>query len=322
MERTDAIIYLARQEARKYRFVTKEEDINQTLPYFEISKNDVGKYDVKGYNYKGHDNEPRMGFLTNYIKNNVIPNMDPSLNPCGFYNVELHDSYAHLENKKDYTNCLTFSKNRNDHHVMLLPDLYNISGYGGLLSLKDPYSWEQKKDKIGFFGTTTGNRDPRKNERIQMALWSVHHRDISDIYITHVAQMTVSEIQQAIPNFSQITHPHVPELQQYQYKFLLNINGNTCCWNRMPMILNSSSLCLNMPSADMSFYYPLLHHKTHFVQCQSTDDIERQYTYYMHNPKETLFITQNANQFVKETLSANHALLYTVHLFEEMAEQR
>lgn len=321
MDATDAIIYLAQQEGAKYRFCTSEEDISKEIPYFEIFRDGLGNYDVRGFAYAGHDNAPRMDFLCRYLKNNVFQHINPSTNLCGFYNIELHDSYSYLNNGKDYDNVLTFSKHRDHARPILLPDVYHMADYGGLLSVQDTLTWEQKRNKIGFFGTTTGDRDPRRNLRIQVCQWGLQHRDITDFFITRVAQMTPETVLREVPDFSQIYRPPVPETEQFKYKFLLDVKGNTCCWNRLPMILNSKSLCFHMPCADMCFYYPLLRAKTHYVRTH-LHELASMYQYYLNHPREVEFMVQSANQFVKQTLSGNHALLYTVHLFESMADKR
>jgi hypothetical protein len=321
MDPLDAIAYLAQLESKRFKFCKDEADVYPSLPYIRIYKNAFGKLEATGHNHKGHDNEGRMQFMTKYLNAYVLPNISKHIDPSGFYSIELHDSYSYLTNSKCYDNCLTFSRSIKDNQGILMPDMYHLCNYGGILSLKDPFPWLNKKDKIGFFGTTTGDREPLKNERIKACLWGLDNRDISDIYITNIAQMKKESIYAAIPNASMIMHPHVPEVDQYRYKFLLNIRGNTCCWNRLPMILNSKSVCFNMPCDDISFYYPLLIPKTHYVPV-TYDNLSTMTHYYKNNPQEAQSIASNANHFVDQYLRGNQALVYMVHLFEGMAEQK
>lgn len=325
MNALDTIDYLAAEQGSRYQFASRIDQLHTpSLPYIEVAKlMTTGQYALKGHQYENHDNAPRMDFMLRYLANAVFPRVDPHIDLSGFYSIELHDSYSYLEaDAPKYKNCLTFAKHRDHHHVVLMPDIFHMGKFGGLLDLKDEIPWDSKWNKVGFYGTTTGDHDPLKNERIAACRWGLQHRDWTDLYITYIAQMKPESIQQAIPNASAFYHTRIQESYHHHYKFLLNIAGNTCCWNRLPMILNSKSLCLNMPCKDMCFYYPLLHAGTHFVGCDTLDDMLVKAKYYTANPKEAQWITQNANHFVDQFLKPDMQVRYMVTLFETMADQK
>lgn len=325
MDPFDTVSYLARQEGSRYTFASSlDELVNPRLPYIHVKRDPIqpNRYSVQGFNYQGHDNAPRMTFVERYLTSEVFPHVNTRHNLTGYYSLELHDTYTYLDtDTATHKNCLTFSKHQDHTHVILMPDIFHMSKYGGILDLEDQIPWEKKSDKVAFFGTTTGDRDPLKNQRIQTCLWGADHRDVTDFYITHVAQIPVSVIREKVPNFMNICHQRVPEQHHYNYKYLLNIPGNTCCWNRLPMILNSKSLCFNAPCRDMCFYYPLLHDGTHLVKCKTYDLLQKR-TYYQNNPREAQWITQNANAFVQQFLRPNTQIMYMVSLFETMAQQK
>ena len=316
METLESVIYLAKNEGRKLKPTRNEGDVkHDNLPYFEV----VNPAFVKGYNYEKHDNAPRMSFIESLMPV-VLQNIsDKSAMRNMFFNIELHDTYSYLEKFKTqnmYDNCLVWSKRKFDTNVILLPDVYHISNYGGKLNFVDGKIWDAKKNKIGFWGTTTGDVNPARNQRIQTCLWGLDRRDFTDFYITNIAQIKPEDILRVVPNFEKIVTKYKTQEEMLDYKFLLDIPGNTCSWDRVPSIMSSNSLLFKMPCQDVCFYYPMMHDGVHFVQVDETT-MRDKFTYYMNNPKEVQFIIENAKRFAKKIFNQNAALLYMKYLFEE-----
>lgn len=314
MDISEAIVHLGQSAGSKLKYSLDVDDgnLNKNLPYFHVDSNRR----VRGCNYGHHDNADRMPFICNYLENNVFKFMDSKFNLQGFFNIELHDSYSYLNNNDNYEHCLTWSKRKTHHNIILMPDIYQLVNYGGKLELKDTSSWDTKSDKIGFYGTTTGDRDPLYNKRIQTCLWGRDNKSWCDFFIVKVAQIPTSTIYSKIPNFNSILHPFVNPEYLFKYKFLLDIPGNTCSWDRVPFILNSKSILFKMPCKDMCWYYPLLHNKEHYVST-NLDSLQNMFNFYKNNPNECSFITSQANKFVNNFLKPQHARLYLVSLFEE-----
>lgn len=320
MDINETISYLGRQEGRKLKICSEISELNPNIPFFEIND-----YRVRIGGYKNHDNASRMIFFASYLQDNILPgtNRDKSLN--GFYNLELHDSYSYLHqdepghnDTQSYNNCLVWSKRKCDDHVILIPDVYHLTNYGNRFTCEnDSLSFEMKNDKIGFWGTTTGNRNPLLNRRIQMCKWLNMHDEMherSDCYITNVAQMKA----ESISDLAHIYKQPVSISFQYNYKFLLNIPGNTCSWDRVPLIMRSNSMLFNMPCDDMCFYYPLLTSGNQYIRVD-THDIFKHQLYYRNNHNEAKFITKNANNFFRNYLNGTVAKQYLISLFEAAA---
>lgn len=305
------IAQLAGKRLKPSRDVTTVEHDN--IPYFQI----VNSNTVKGYNYEKHDNAPRMKFFENVLP--MVLNKLKGLDMNGLYfNVELHDTYSYLKSytSSSYNNCLVWSKRKTDEFVILLPDLYHLNNFNGKLKYRDTLDWNNKIDKIGFWGTTTGDIDPLKNQRIQTCLWSIPYRKTIDFYITNIAQMTAKDIFIKIPDFQSIYSTYKTDEEMLKYKFLLDIPGNTCSWDRVPFIMNSKSLLFKAPCQDMCFYYPFMKSGTHYI------DVDNSYIlstmeYYKNNPKEAEMIIENANYFVSSYLQQSSAYLYMSTLFQE-----
>ncbi len=317
MNSKEIITYLGEKEGRNLKIGREIGDINQELPYFCIKK-DSSKYVINGYNYADHDNAPRMEFIINYMNQFVIPNVSKELDLSGYYNIELHDSNSYLNNGKDYKNCLVWCKNRSDKDVVLLPDLYHLTGFGGKLQTVDPQAWVAKSNKVAFFGTTTGNRSPDLNKRLLYCRERLNgYENACDFFITNVAQMTEEAIKNCYKDkWIYMKHPYVDHTTTYNYKFNLDIPGNTASWDRVPLVLHSKSLLFKSPCTDMAFYYPLLQESVHYVAVDDLKSIVNKQTYYLNNHKEVELLVNNANKFTKDFLNPNDALRYTIALFE------
>lgn len=319
MNITDTIYYLAESNAQKWAPRKSVEDIEKGVPYVHIQKNAVGKWTVTGHGHQGHDNEPRMDLYCDYFQNWVLPNV--KANVSGYYNIELHDSYVYL-NRDDveYSNVMTFAKSQNDHGPILIPDPYMVCNWGDRCrSLHDKYTWEQKADKVCFYGTTTGSRDPAKNARIDWCLWAASRRPRYDFAITHVAQMNAHDIIRSIglKEWQGIYRDKPVSMdEQMACKYLFLPDGNTCKFDVWPYF--TKSLCLKDTSNDMLWYYPMLQDQHHFVEVKK-DTIDQTVTYYIENPHEAQRITVNANHLADALFQPMSHILYTTALFETMA---
>lgn len=318
--------YLALSNSR-YGRPKRREEICEQIPYFEISKNALDKYIVKGYNHYGHDNEPRMEFYTSWLQNHVLQHIDKQANLTGFYNIELHDSYTYLPKSSDESydtrGLLSFSKFKKDTGPVLIPDPYMVSNWGNMLpSIKDPYTWEQKANRACFYGTTTGNRNPSANHRIKFCVDAMQSPSILHCKITNIAQMTPHDILGYLgtKTFNSIIHSTpVSREEQVRNKFLISLDGNTCrydVWNYA-----TNSVTLKARSSEMLWYYPLLKDTEHFIEFDQVNLKGLCDTINMYASQTDIckMISNNARNFVSQVCQPVTCMLYTVSLFEGMA---
>lgn len=298
----------------------REEDVDKNLPYFEIYRNEYGRYDMKTYNYEGHDNAPRMDYYQQYFKNSIFPNIDKEHDITGYYNIELHDSYTYLKNNKDYKNCFVFSKYKGDIGPVLLPDPYMVGGYGTAMKIEDKLMWDKKKDIVHFCGTTTGDRNPHNNQRINLCLWSLQNRDRYQFNITKVAQMNIEDIYKCFPEFDKIYYPKGYSIEeQLNNRFILHIDGNTSRFDVWPFKTNS--VVFKYKSKEMLWYYDMLIDKTHFKEVDISN-IDATVNHCIANPVECQVISHNAKRFVNDILQPISHQIYTTTLFETIAENK
>lgn len=320
MNHIDAIEYLGAKEGKCLKIFRDVEDLNQDLPYFSIEKNGDCIYKLRGYNYEHHDNADRMHFILNYFSTMILKYISNDVDLTGFYNIELHDSNSYLDQSKQYKNCLVWCKNKSDNDVVLLPDLYHMTGYGGKLNTgPDQTKWHAKRNDVAFFGTTTGDTNPALNARLQYCEKALTSplKEVCDFHITNVAQMKEADIVNYYgqEKWNIMKHQWVPHTYLYNYKFNLDIPGNTASWDRVPVVLNSKSLLFKSYCHDMCFYYPLLQENVHYVSTPDAKSIIDKRTFFLSNDNQHQLIIDNANKFARDVLTPNTALRYAISLF-------
>ena len=313
----DNVEILAKHNASRMR-IRRREEIDETLPYFEVIRLANKRYDIRWFNYEKHDNASRVELYTQWFKNSIFPNIDKHTNISGFYNFELHDGYAYLENEKNYNNVFTFSSpSTSKYNPGLMVDPYFVSNFNGLMNINDTIEWKDKSNKVCFFGTTTGNKNPSKNERIDICLWSLKKKNIFDFGITKIAQMDESEVRRQISNFTDIYRAPVPIEKQLEYKFHLSVDGNVSRFDKWAYKTNCLNLKLRSP--EELFYYPLMPDKQFHIEVDKTN-IEKMYTYYLNNSKESSEIIARSKIFAAFFFRPLVATMYGVRLFEDIAE--
>jgi len=320
MNHIDNIVFLAQSNAKHHRPL-REDEVKKNIPYFEIYKNDLGKLDLKWSSYKGHDNEPRMNLYDSYFKNGVFPNITEDIDSLvGFYNLELHDGYNYLENGKDYSGVMTFSKTKEDSKPILIPDPYQVCNWGGVLNqLDDTIQFDNKLKKVIFCGTTTGHKNPALNVRLNACKWALDHNELCEFKITKVAQMTELDIMRVFgDDWKDMYLPrHITFNEQMKYRYHMVIDGNVSRFDVWPFKTNS--LVLKLASRDMLWYYPLLSSGREFVEVQSLDQLEDICERYNSVPGLARTIISNANTFARDFFKPITHTFYMMNLFQEIA---
>lgn len=320
MDATELIAHAAASEAKSLRPAREAwEVVEDKVPYFSIKRNGSNGYAVTGHNHVGHDNESRMDFVCAFLRRSVLPYIDRRIDVSGFYKLELHDSYSYLDAADSYANCLTFSRRIRDSHMTLLPNPYQMANYAGQVEV-DTVPWDKKTDLAYFAGSTTGARDPDANVRVQACRWALGHRGSLDFKLTHVVQMSMDDLKRKVPEWQSIVASPVPIAENFNHKYLVNLPGNTCAWSRVPLVMASKSLLLNVRQSDIEWFYPFMIEGTHFLggDLESVPDKRR---FAASNPQLAHYIVANANRFAATFLGSSQAALYTACLLEEVASR-
>jgi hypothetical protein len=137
-----------------------------------------------------------------------------------------------------------------------------IGNYGSLLKfLPQDKPWATKKDKCCFFGTTTGDQDPRANTRIRLCSFAKAHPGELDFKITKIAQMKANCVPY-IESLGVLGDP-VSVADQMDYKYHLTVDGNTSRFDVWQYMVNN--VVLKYESRDALWYHPLLREGEHHI---------------------------------------------------------
>jgi hypothetical protein len=209
-------------------------------------------------------------------------------------NVGLHDSYS------KNLGIMVYSLNKNiDKENILIPDYYSMCNYDGKLNRNDNIVLDKKANKAIFIGASTGSYNPNENERLQLCNKYVNSYNIK-CYINNFCQIDNEKIKNVFPNYMLFKSNNMSIQEQLNYKYIINVDGNTCAWDRLPWILNSNSLCLKKTSNIQCWYYDFLVKNEHFVEFDNDEEVEEIInTITLDNCKR---ITSNANNFCHDYL--------------------
>lgn len=337
MEPEDAIRYVARAEARRAAGRARIVEGDATVPLLRVERNPSTKaYRASFACLDGHPAAYRAPDVVAFLEREVLPRIDPEVDASCTARFELHDAYRLKAGADPDAAPLTLcfardltadGERRVAPGAALFPDHYHMLGYGDLLGpahCNRSRPWFSKRDVVAFAGTTTGDLDPAKNARVQACLWALDKRPRFDLRLTSVRQMTVDALAQhcGIERLQRIVGPYLQPLEHEEFKYVLNVQGNTCCWSRVPMILNSGSLMLNLRHAEGTWYYPLLHAGTHYVDVPSLDALPGVVDRCDADPRECQRLVANAHAFVDRFCTKDAAAEYARWLLQGLAEEK
>ena len=179
-----------------------------------------------------------------------------------------------------------------------IPDMYALSAYtwcGDTFKGGRDREFSTKASRIIFAGANTGLRGHRQ----RLNEYAATHTDIMDIFIDNYISV-----------YSQLT-----------YKYVMNVEGNTYCWDRLPWIMNSSSLMFwYKPEGETvieGWYYPLIPEDC-YVTVKNLDDLPDLIEYYNTHTDECIATIQRANKFVDENIQQHNHITYIETLFKHI----
>lgn len=318
MDPLDTVELLAMYNAARARKMRRDEldEIGGTVPFFEIKRRPtVNAFCVELHNHASHPNRGRFDLWKEYLESRVLPALTRHSDVCGCYRMELHDSYAYLNNDEDYSGVLTFAGHRKHAGPVLVPDPYMIMGYHGENSFQDPMQYTQKDDRVVFRGSSTGDVRADRNFRIDLCRWAANAGNAQvDLKITSVVQMAPG----SVPDLAKISAPNMSQGDQCKSKMLLNLDGNTAKYGVWQYMTNS--LVLKHQSDHVLWYSPLVQRDQHFVQV-TRDTLENTRRLFASNVGHAQLMINNANLLFRRvlTLPSVHEL-YTKVLLESMGE--
>ena len=188
-----------------------------------------------------------------------------------------------------------------------------MNNYGGKTNKRDNIPFQKKINASLFIGATTGSGNPEKNDRLKLCNFYINNKNIK-AYINVLCQIPEEKIAKTYPKYKSFLHTSLSIETQIKNKFLINIDGNTCAWDRLPWILNSNSICLKKKSNNKCWYYDLLENNKHYVEFEEPKNIIEIMNNLNSNQVKCINIIKNANLFVDEYLNESALMLYMGNL--------
>jgi hypothetical protein len=214
-------------------------------------------------------------------------------------NIGLGDTY--------YSNLgiMIFAGEENTENI-IIPDYYAMDDYNNMIQ-KDNICFENKKNKAIFIGSSTGDFNPKYNERLNLCNKYSNNTEIN-CYINKFCQINMNLIINEYPNYQSFSSNYISIATQLEYKFIISIDGNTTTWDRIPWIFNSNSVCLKKKSNQICWYYEFMLKDQHYIEFEDDSLIETIINTISIN--ECQRIIKNANIFVDDYLKHTSQKLY------------
>jgi hypothetical protein len=205
--------------------------------------------------------------------------------------------------KPEDLDLLVYSKHRSQPHT-LIPDPYFI-GSLGYRDHCDGVEWEQKLPVAFWRGATTGDELRWDNwatlPRIRLAGMSNSFLDAKIVDLVQIGDAPgLKEFLKEQPFY---LAGRVPFSVFFNYKYLINIDGNSCAWDSMFKKLRSNSVVLHVDAGQVQWYYHLLVPWEHYVPVKpDLSDLYDRIAWCQQNDLRCKEISRNARKLM-ESLS-------------------
>jgi len=160
----------------------------------------------------------------------------------------------------------SFAKNKHVNNVLLIQDFEmflelsnsnkNFIKICKKISRKNP--WIEKKGLAFFRGAGTGVYNPNLsdygNDRMRVILFSSNYPELVDATFCIVFCQNMGTLLNSIGKKIE----SAPLENHFQYKYLLDIDGNSCTYSRCRWILLSNSVLLKLVTDNEQWYYKAL----------------------------------------------------------------
>ncbi len=237
------------------------------------------------------------------------------------------DCIASLHDGCHYKNTLTapvlaFAKHVDANNCVLIPDFEGLQGYEERESLhKDflqSYPWDQKTKKVFWRGVTTGGMNELdtwfKLPRALLVLESFNHPNVIDAKFTQVCQCSPSAFQSELEEILEsknLLGANEPISKHLEYRYLVDIDGNSCTYSRCYWILLSNSMLFKPDSKNIQWYYGGLIPYVNYLPLKADlSDIVEKIEWAKERDAEAKTIAEQGAVFAENNLSLEYIYLY------------
>lgn len=237
--------------------------------------------------------------------------------------VSLEDGF---EGNPDLGPCFVFAKKEHVDSLILVPDIKALAGYGKLREMipnaNKKISWNQKLPKTFWRGSTTGGYSTLTTwdrlARAKLVLLSLSHPEEIDARFNSVVQCD-PEIPHLMKSKGMIS-ASVSRPDHLKYKYLVDVDGNSCSYERYFWLLLSNSLVIKQVTPNVQWYYGGLEPYKHYLPVkEDLSDLMEKMDWARQHDEESRLMAERATEFVEENLSPEDTLVYLSLLFKEYA---
>lgn len=177
---------------------------------------------------------------------------------------------------------LCFSASKSSKHIQIPdPHIFQYEKFN------DNIEWKDKLDIIYFIGSDTGRLDDDLlNERVRFCNKAKSTQHIH-AKISNFVHFNDEMLHDLSIDKNSISSQYVPIDQQLNHKYILNINGNTASWDRIPWAMMSNSYLIHLASDfdEYNWYFPFIQ-ETNAIDTYSADDLLNNSINYNSNKKK------------------------------------
>lgn len=222
--------------------------------------------------------------------------------------------------------CFVFAKQADVASLILIPDIKALAGYGKLRQMipeaNEKHPWEKKIAKSFWRGSTTGGYSTLANwdriARAKLVLLSLSHPEAVDARFNSVVQCD-SEVPQLMKAKGMVSKS-VSRPDHLKFKYLVDVDGNSCSYERYFWLLLSNSVVLKQVTPNVQWYYGALEPYKHFVPVkEDLSDLLDKIEWAKTHDLEAKLIAEEASQFVRDNLGPEDTALYLYLLLNEYA---
>ncbi|KAJ7758522.1 glycosyl transferase family 90-domain-containing protein [Mycena maculata] len=185
---------------------------------------------------------------------------------------------------------------------------YDESWWSGSFSHPNDIAWDDKKSQLYWRGMSNGGhilgQNYHKFPRFRLIDIARNHSDLMDVKMTKFAETHCTNDcdRNAIINEYHITGPQSPKEDVYQYKYLLDVDGNTFS-GRYLGLLKSGSLVFKSTVFD-EYFNDWLRPYEHYVPVQAdlSDLVEKVY-WAMEHEDEARLIQETGKLFAERIMT-------------------
>ncbi|MCH9610893.1 MAG: hypothetical protein S4CHLAM81_05360 [Chlamydiales bacterium] len=296
-----------------------KEDTQQSVQnldeVWERHKNRCVRFKIfnhKLYAQTNQENNQRFQVISSVLQNLAtrLPNLD--------FICDLGDCYDGSDP------IFTFARNRDANGSLLMPDCEALNSfdrkylYSAIRQSCTQVDWIAKEPTIFWRGGATGP-----------AIYEVNDAKINARLFLVQQGKTLSYINAALTSYgNSLEHLAREEKEAYfilgnrvspvdslKFKYLIDIDGNSCCYSRTFWILLSNSLMFKQTTRNTQWYYKGLQPFVHYIPvANDLEDLHTSFEWAVANDEQCKQIAEQASLFAENHLLFKQNQSYLYHL--------